>query len=94
MFNSKEELKEIKGKQDLILSKLTDLEYRAKRNTDVIMDYLATYRDKKQYRFCEVLKRGHFTKNQLDILQELANILKDVISDKEELEEQINGKEK
>ena len=82
----KQRVRNIELKQEDILMKLADIENKIARNTDIIVEYFATYRDKKTYQFCESAKKGNFTKNQLSTLQELANILKEVLDDKESLE--------
>lgn len=82
----KDEVRNIELKQEDILLKLSNIENRLTKNTEIIMEYFATYKDKKIYQFCEAAKKGNLTKSQLSMLQELADILKEVLDDKEKLE--------
>lgn len=84
--NLKDKVRNIELKQEDILLKLFNIENRLTKNTEIIMEYFATYKDKKIYRFCEAAKKGNLTKSQLSMLKELADILKEVLDDKEKLE--------
>ena len=86
----KEKVNIIESQQKEILSKLSNIEEKLNKNTEIIVDYFATYAEKKKHKFIETVKKGNFTMKQLSAIQELANILTEVLDDKEKLEEGRN----
>ena len=87
---TQERLRRIESNQNMILSKLTDIEKKLEGNTEIILKFFGTYRDQKLFRAKEIMLSTHFNKDQLQALQAFVNVLKEVITDKEKLESEID----
>jgi nucleoid DNA-binding protein len=90
-IETKERLEKIERNQNVILSKLENIEKKLESNTEVILTYFGTYRDQKLFRAKEIMLSTHFNKDQRQALQSFVNVLKEVITDKENLESKFDG---
>ena len=88
---TQERLRRIESNQSIILEKLASVENKLERNTEIILEYFGSYRDQKLFRAKESMLKAHLKKEQLDALKDIVYVLKEVITDKENLESEING---
>ena len=76
-------LRSIENKQYEILEKLSNIERKVSSNTDIIVKYLGSYEEKKLLELKELMKDGNFTRNQMNMLEEIIKLFKEVLNDKE-----------
>jgi hypothetical protein len=72
----------------MILDKLSNIEGELKRNNTLIVEYMGTYKEQKLNELRDIMLKGH-KNNQMGMLQEIVDIFKEILNDKENVEKEL-----
>ena len=84
-----EKVSKIEETQRLILNELSEMRKTLNENSNVLIGYLGTYKDKKMRDLRNTMVDGNFKTSQMDSLSEIVSMFKEVIEDKENLEKEL-----